>query len=582
MFYHRTGYKPQAENVATHARRRYRLVATTQMGMNNPDPSLWLIHYSKAAPENRLPVAQLPVAPHTAQIFQARQLIQRSGPLPRKEFLLHDRSQWPMIALPTGISKPGAGQLVGGHRRGGSIDQQAMIEEEEDVSRGDVLDFITPREISRMRYEQHHEWMEEILESPYATKQIVPSELGLGKKGTMEVFTNGFFTAPMSHSQDPLTGPVGKLGSVKADEFTKHADSKLAEMQADLEKMKQQHIRRMEKLKRTTDLGMAERKVRNMNPADDSYKTVAAHVQNMMGRKIDIVHRVHQVSKGGQQDIKPIVRQPQYTAPQNAYQMQQQQQMQLQAQSQAQVNQQQQQQQRSQPQPSQQTPSIPQQAQQPQPQNTPQTQIPSTIAQPSAQPQNQQVTTQPQPSSSTTQQQVQQQTSQTQPQPQTETSSTQSAQQSVAVPAKEPVEPTDTQSTHDSGNAQMQNNDALDGGDMNVDDYGDVDNGNADGDDWDMLVDQSGGADDQNVDDQGDAEPDALQADMPDTTSPPQQDQNTHNLTGETNDFDMVTDFDANMDTAGDALADYGADDDLNLDDSAFGDAFHHNQQDMS
>lgn len=580
MFYHRTGYKPQAENVATHSRRRYRLVATTQMGMNNPDPSLWLIHYSKAAPENRHPVASLPVLPHTAQIFNARQVIQRGGQLPRKEFLLHDRTQWPVISPPTGIGKPGA--VVAGHRRAGSIDQQALIEEEEDVSRGDVLDFITPREISRMRYEQHHEWMEEILESHYATKQIVPSELGLGKKGTLEVFTNGFFAAPMSHAQDPLTGPIGKLGSVKADEFTKHADSKLAEMQADLENMKQQHIRRMEKLKRTTDLGVAERKIRSMNPADDSYKTVAAHVQNMMGRKIDVVHRVHQVSKGGQQDIKPIIQQPQYNPQQNAYAAQAQQQQQQLMQMQAQNTQQQQ---RSQPQPSQQTQQSVQQPQQPQDQAQPQTTTPS--AQNSEQQEKQQTTSQPQQLSNPSQRQAQQQPSQTQAQAQA--SIVESTEESVAIPSKQPMETTDSQPTPESTNEQVQNNDALETGDLDMNEYGDgnngngdIDTGNVDGDDWDMLVDQSGGADDQNVDDQDNLGPETSQEVLQNIASPSQEGQNNNNMAGETNDFDMVTDFDANMDTAGDALADYGVDDDLNLDDSAFGDAFHHNEHDLA
>lgn len=149
------------------------------------------------------------------------------------------------------------------------------------------------------------------------------------------------------------------------------------------------------------------------------------------------------------------------------------------------------------------------------------------------------------------------------------------------MPVQEAVETSESQPMPTPDDEQVRNNDALDSGDMEMNEYGGADDGNAEGDDWDMLVDQSGGADDQNGNEQDDAVPDALQAEAPSTTSPPQQD-STNNLAGDTNDFDMVTDFDANMDTAGDALADYGVDDDLNLDDSAFGDAFHHNQQDMS
>jgi hypothetical protein len=52
------------------------------------------------------------------------------------------------------------------------------IDDEEDTSRGDFFDHTTPREISMSRYKQNHEWMEEILSSPYSINQIIPADLG--------------------------------------------------------------------------------------------------------------------------------------------------------------------------------------------------------------------------------------------------------------------------------------------------------------------------------------------------------------------------------------------------------------------
>lgn len=460
-----------------------------------------------------------------------------------------DRSSWPVIQLPAGLGRSSSsGQLASSHRRGQSLAHEATLEEDEDVSRGDVLDFMTPREISRMRYEQHHEWMEEILESPYATKQIIPSELGLGRKGALESFTNGFFTAPTSTTHDPVNGKVGKLDPGKAEEFTKHANAKLEEMQADIEKMKQQHLRRMEKLRRTTDLGAAERKLRNMNVADDSYKDIAAQVQNLVGRNIEPVAKVACVSRGGMQDIKPVAPEPQQHQ-QNVNALAQQQ-AQMQAQQQRQYQQQQ-----GQPQPPQQY-----QAQQPQQQQQHQAQAQPTLPQ-----------QQPQP------------TQQASLQPQTNAEATPS--QPTPAPTDQAPVVTQPPEIPDQEDANIENNDAVDNDDMDMGDLGDqvaTGDGSADNGDWDMVNDQQTIQEDQNqtLDQQGSNQTGDQQAQTSDQGQIQQLNQSGNNTPG--NDFDMVNDFDANMDTAGDALADYNPDDDLNLDDSAFGDAFHHHQEDMS
>ena len=198
MYLHRSGYRAQGETMASHSRRRYRLTPSNP-SLPAPDPSLFIVHYSKASSRDTLPAAQIPVMQVVAQQIQQRRMIQSQGQLARKDFMLHDRSNWPQIHAPPGLARAAAGQAGAvGHRRGPSVGQgEATLEEEEDVSRGDILDFMTPRDISRMRYEQHHEWMEEILESPYNIFQIVPGDLGLGRKGELEHLTKDFFDAPL-------------------------------------------------------------------------------------------------------------------------------------------------------------------------------------------------------------------------------------------------------------------------------------------------------------------------------------------------------------------------------------------------
>ncbi|MBA7490665.1 hypothetical protein ES702_01206 [subsurface metagenome] len=573
MFWHRTGYKPNLEAVATHSRKRYRLIPNNQMAMGNPDPCLWLIHYSKAQARDQHPAASLPIPPVIAQSFQQRAAIQRSGQIPRKEFMLHDRTSWPVINLPTAIGRAGsAGQVVAGHRRGASLQEhQATLEEEEDVSRGDALDFMTPREISRMRYEQHHEWMEEILESHYASKNIIPSDLGLGRKGPLESLTNGFFTAPVSVAHEPINGSVGKLPPGKSDEFAKHAEQKLAEMQAELDKMKQDHARRMEKLKRTTALGAAERKLRNMNPSDDSYKTIGAQVQDMVGREIKNVQHLSLVSKGGMQEIKPLVQPSSFTqnAVQNTVQAQPNQNQQQRP------AQQQQQQTSPQQQQSQQAPrQVPSQQQVPQNQQPQQPQV--SNPQPTGQMQQSQPPQQPQPV-------VAQQKS-----PQELGQSNLPGQTSPTAQTGQMQDSAQPQSMPEASDTPVENNDAVSlDNDLDMDDPGDQDlqigDDNNDGADWDMLVDQSGD-NEQGTEEQSNSNNDQNSGSRPASTTNQAQNPSNNNTPGvDTNDFDMVTDFDHNMDTAGDALADYGGgDDDLNLEESAFGDAFHSHEQDMA
>lgn len=284
-----------------HCRRRYRLLPGKVPNPNlpQPDPSLWIVHYSRAPPNDHIPATRIPIAPQTQAMLSQRRFLQTQGQLARKDFMLHDRANWPTINFPPqmapqGIAQPAGaypsamvgrpqfypqpGQAVAGMgtagpgaqvkaprgHRASSATMGAAADfalEDEDISAGDLMDLLTPREVSKMRYKQHHEWMEEIFASPYAINQITPVSLGLGRKGELESLTAGFFEAPVA-ADAKGTDSRARKEPVKAEEFADRVTKKVADMTAEIEKLKQRHARRMEKFNRSSIFKDAELRLR--------------------------------------------------------------------------------------------------------------------------------------------------------------------------------------------------------------------------------------------------------------------------------------------------------------------------------
>ncbi|OQD68620.1 hypothetical protein PENDEC_c033G03740 [Penicillium decumbens] len=306
MYLHRSGYLPGKENVATHCRKRYRIVSSKVPNAAPPDPSLWIVHYSKAPPNDHVPAARIPVPPQVQASIAQRRFLQSQGQLARKEFMLHDRNNWPTINFPPqmgpqgfiqpqaayqnaaavgrpafyppqghpGAVPPGAAQvkMARPHRVSSAAMTAAAADfalEDEDVSTGDQIDLLTPREVSKMRYVQHHEWMEEIFASPYAISQITPVSLGLGRKGELESLTADFFDAPSGTSASAEGQEAGdapeatKMEPAKAEEFADRVAKKVADMTAEIEKLKKQHARRMERFNRSSLFKDAELRLRD-------------------------------------------------------------------------------------------------------------------------------------------------------------------------------------------------------------------------------------------------------------------------------------------------------------------------------
>jgi hypothetical protein len=542
----------QGEAMASHSRKRYRLLPTNPT-MSNIDPSLFLIHYSRAAQRDVVPAASIPISPQLQHQIQQRRAIQSQGQLARKEFMLHDRSNWPTINAPRAVA--GA---QGGHRRGPSHGNEATIEEEEDVSRGDVLDFMSPRDISRARYEQHHEWMEEILESPYNIFQIVPGDLGLGRKGELESLTKDFFDAPTTVLRETSANGdlprVGRLENGKAEEFTKRAEQKIKDMEAEIEKLKRQHQARIDRLTRSSILKTAEKKLRaapsvsertmsNGNVGDqhnnDILDDIAKEVEQSLGKKIAPVSPVNVIERGGLQER---------AAPQRSVSMSS--------------------------------------------SNKPQLSPVKAAASPQIM--QQQPQQQPVPQVANEPMQMQQANGQ----------DSDSASNLATAPPQISSEPQEDGGQTAQGADDAQELDLGDNGlDINMDGLDDdMDNANDLGnpdDDWviDMETDQPAENSNEQLAREGNDQPDngplQTEADtapkpVPQIPTPAGQTPNMGTPAGQSHN-DQALEGDefgeafGDADTAGDALASYGDDgndEDLNLDDSAFGDAFH--QDDLS
>ena len=302
LFIHQSGFVPGREMVATHARHRYRIVGSSDPNIAI-DPSLWIVHYGPSEPNARIPASRISTSQPILQLLSTRRHLQSHGQLIRREFMLHDQTNWPTISIPGGpppgqggipqgnnqfgpTSRPGGqyfapqhpGQMAGpspakrqrqvgpahGAAAGIALPPGALrdptIDDDEDTSRGDLLDHMSPREMSVVRYKQHHEWMEEILSSPYDINQILPVSLGLVLPGDLEEVTKDFFEMPPADAEsDILAKPRGHtVGSLATREsqitpekfqaFQQLAQDKIAALNEDMKQMKKKHSAKMNRL----------------------------------------------------------------------------------------------------------------------------------------------------------------------------------------------------------------------------------------------------------------------------------------------------------------------------------------------
>ena len=388
MYVHSSGFRFGIENMTIHERRRYRLTPSREPVHNAPpiDPSLWLIHYTEAEPQNQHPSRTVFMTQQTRQLNYERNALQHHGhlQLQHKEFMLRDRDKWPAVNPPGNPAPSSTQQTMGypnnvmahmsqAHQANYMSNPQAAIAQgnvgpspakrqrhtsssqghvshttmgplpvpsqegldEVDAGVGDFMDILTPQEISSRRYRQHHEWLEEILSSPYDSHQIIPSELGLGRKGELESLTQDFFTAhtreklgsklppPRSPSQedyeqgrpvvdDPPTKRVGQMPAGEAADFRQRAAQRMADMRDEVDHLKSQHAKKIARVKQGNPWQRNEQVLRIMtlealngnvlmptSKEDEQVDLLTKHVETESGRRLRPIKKVDCVAKGG-------------------------------------------------------------------------------------------------------------------------------------------------------------------------------------------------------------------------------------------------------------------------------------------
>lgn len=336
-------------------------------GVPQVDPNLWIVHYGPAEKTDRLPVNAIGIPPPMQPVLSFRQHLFQMGQIVRKEFMLSDRVNWPQIPfpqrgqsmyappmqqrhVPQGMAYPPHGgpaigptpKRRGGHAPAGHQAQmmgagypsaETPFDDEEDISRGDMFDHLSPRELSMARYQQNHEWMEEILSSPYRIGQIEAADLGLGRKGELASLTEGIFEAQgadalVSAPKKPYTG---HLDEGLATQFRQRVEARNVAMKAEIAEMEAQHSAMLAKFKGNAAIKRAEQDLRAATEgtgtefwrlegrledgeeassqwnekASKSLDEIVARVEELVGKRAVVVNDVHRVQDGGYQEPAP-------------------------------------------------------------------------------------------------------------------------------------------------------------------------------------------------------------------------------------------------------------------------------------
>lgn len=340
VFNHTAGYIPGREQLAMHSRFRYRLVSAPP-GVSF-EPGLEIVHYMQTSPEQRLPANRVVAKPNLNSIMMMRSMLDQAGPIDRKEFMLHDAGNWPRLNVPNQrmppnpypnpmMGRPGipsqaampphilsqpAGMrppsMVGPSpakrarvapvgaiaRPLGEIDNP-ILAEEETAAAGDVLDLMSPRDLSAVRFKQHHEWMEEILASPYATSQITPVRVHFPMSGELGNMTREILEPTDAEGQTDRTFSADKVA-----ELEKRVQQYQSEGEEEMARMKAEHGKKMEAMKEQREFAELERQLseatRNGGDGRQSIQVIIEAVEKLTRCKVATRDDVVQVQKGGQ------------------------------------------------------------------------------------------------------------------------------------------------------------------------------------------------------------------------------------------------------------------------------------------
>jgi len=313
---------------------RYRITAAAN---NTPfDPNLELVHWIAAAPDQRMParMAQAQIGQPQSTQMRERRLLEMQGPLPRKEFTLNNRDSWPTISLPgnpipqnpyanpiqnrtgmpafnrtpsgnrplaTGLPNMPGGMIKPGMMAGPmstpfSNLAEDILENERNTEFGDFLDFLSPREISIARYKQHHEWMEELLASPYAMKDILPVDLGLRLAGSLKGLTDDLWGDAATLGAE---GAAKKVDPERLKTFEAKVATHLSSGEQELAEMRRAHAAKMAEIQQQDIFKNLEVKLAASNNNHISIVELEREAEQALGGKLVGRPEVAIISRGG-------------------------------------------------------------------------------------------------------------------------------------------------------------------------------------------------------------------------------------------------------------------------------------------
>ena len=283
-----------------------------------------------------MPTQRATLQPYQQQQLRERRFLEMQGPLPRKEFLLNDRNSWPTINLPANptpqnpyqnpiqnrgalpafnrtpsATRPMTGAMPGmppsmrkPSQPGGMLSTpfgnlaEDILESERNTEFGDMLDFLSPREISVARYKQHHEWMEEIVAGPWAMKDILPVDLGLRLAGSLKGLTDDLWA---DAAMLEVEGAARKTDPARLQAFNERMAKHLSDGEQELAEMRRAHAEKMEEITQQKLFVNLERKLAetSRDGIQIGLEDITREAEEAFGGKLRGRADIVAVSKGG-------------------------------------------------------------------------------------------------------------------------------------------------------------------------------------------------------------------------------------------------------------------------------------------
>lgn len=178
-----------------------------------------------------------------------------------------------------------------------------ILENERNTEFGDMLDFLNPRDISIARFKQHHEWMEEIMSTPYDMRQIVPVDLGLKLSGSLKDLTEGLWEDGTALAVEGAASndSAKKVDPARLKAFEEKMAKHLSDGEQELLEMQRQHAEKVEEIKQQRLFANLERKLAQ-NSRDGSLvgsDEIIREAEQALGGKLNSKPDIRMVQRGG-------------------------------------------------------------------------------------------------------------------------------------------------------------------------------------------------------------------------------------------------------------------------------------------